>query len=739
VLGAFAVGQPLLDLAGRNPELLLAHGVDGGGVALLAVALALLPGLLLGAVAAAARALSRRSGTALYTLFALALTAALALQLLVAAARRAGLDGPAAGDASGAAVATGFPAWGALLVAAALAAAAGAGLAYRRWGAVRSTVLAALVALVAFPLHFLLASRAGALLHGGVAVAGGEVRVARPVPVLVLVFDELPLLSLLDAGGGVDAVRYPAFARLARQATWFRNASTVAPSTTYAVPAILTGRYPTRPRLPRAADYPRSLFTLLAASHLPNIHETQLVRLCPPELCRDEGEASGVALAALAADLGLVWLHRTLPADLARELPPVDRAWAGFAAPPAAGGAAAADGRSAAVDLADADHARAEPPRGLAAQRAGLLAGIERAGERPGLHYAHFNLPHPPWRTFPSGREYDPGAGAADGQQGSRWTREEWPVRVGWLRHLLQVGWADRVLGEILDRLERSGRWDDTLVVVTADHGASFRPGELRREVSVANQAEVLLVPLLVKLPGQRRGAVDERNAETVDVLPTIADALGADVRWPLDGASLLRPPPARTGKRLYSTHRSDLPPRRFASRPPLPASLRRQLERFGSGPPARLFASGPHPQLLGRRVAELPTFEAREASAAIEGRRAFRRVRQRAPLPALVRADLVLPTAGIDAPLAVAIDGVVRATALPYIDRWGAQRLLALVPEGALAPGRRRCDVYLIAARGDSLALGWIGGTGPAPDEVPAGEASRSADPPAAARGSAR
>ncbi len=48
-------------------------------------------------------------------------------------------------------------------------------------------------------------------------------------------------------------------------------------------------------------------------------------------------------------------------------------------------------------------------------------------------------------------------------------------------------------------------------------------------------------MPLFVKLPGQRRGRLDDRAALTVDVVPTIAEELGLDFTPGADGRSLER------------------------------------------------------------------------------------------------------------------------------------------------------------------------------------------------------
>ena len=74
-------------------------------------------------------------------------------------------------------------------------------------------------------------------------------------PVVMIVFDELSGLALMGPDGGIDAARFPNFARLAGDSTWYRNATTVADFTDHALPALLTGE---RPRPRRSADRRRS-------------------------------------------------------------------------------------------------------------------------------------------------------------------------------------------------------------------------------------------------------------------------------------------------------------------------------------------------------------------------------------------------------------------------------------------------------------------------------------------------
>ena len=80
----------------------------------------------------------------------------------------------------------------------------------------------------------------------------------------------------------------------------------------------------------------------------------------------------------------------------------------------------------------------------------------------------------------------------------------------------------------------------------------AFKEGLSSRTITGA-KSDVLPVPMFVKYPGQKGAAVDRRNAELIDVVPTIADVLGIDLPWRVDGASLLDADPPRRPKRAWS------------------------------------------------------------------------------------------------------------------------------------------------------------------------------------------
>ncbi|HSG38298.1 MAG TPA: sulfatase [Thermoanaerobaculia bacterium] len=101
----------------------------------------------------------------------------------------------------------------------------------------------------------------------------------------------------------------------------------------------------------------------------------------------------------------------------------------------------------------------------------------------------------------------------------------------------LNAAWADQVLGRMLDALKRSGQWEETLLVVTSDHGEEF--GEHGQIAHGGNLGHALVeVPLVVKLPAgfQRKLALEPgHRVSNVRVGPTLIEAAGGK---PPEGAA---------------------------------------------------------------------------------------------------------------------------------------------------------------------------------------------------------
>ena len=163
------------------------------------------------------------------------------------------------------------------------------------------------------------------------------------------------------------------------------------------------------------------------------------------------------------------------------------------------------------------------------------------ASRRPTLWMKHALLPHGPWVYLPDGRmSRPPGPELLRGMQTIPGFYDDYLRHHNEQRQLLQLGFADRLLGRLTTRLKREGIYDDTMIVVTADHGFAWKVGvPTRRNVSLSNVDELGSVPMIVKRPGQRTGRVSGALAQTLDVTPTIADVLNVPLGYRADGRSV--------------------------------------------------------------------------------------------------------------------------------------------------------------------------------------------------------
>ena len=229
------------------------------------------------------------------------------------------------------------------------------------------------------------------------------------------------------------------------------------------------------------------------------------------------------------------------------------------------------------------------------------VAAME-ASELPRLHYLHTLLPHVPWRFRPDGSTYAdidlPG-------YFSRWDEVLVKAHFGQQRHLLQLGLADRLLGEYLDRLEAIGDFDRATVIVAADHGISFVPGERSRGIGEANVGGIASVPLLYKEPGQRTGTVQHQPVQLIDIVPTIAAQLRLDPPWTFDGRDMFAAGPA-TDRRVQGPFGAvDVPENLTAAVEALAADMHRV---FGDGTTGSLYGLGGAHSLIGTQALDSAT-----------------------------------------------------------------------------------------------------------------------------------
>jgi arylsulfatase A-like enzyme len=99
------------------------------------------------------------------------------------------------------------------------------------------------------------------------------------------------------------------------------------------------------------------------------------------------------------------------------------------------------------------------------------------------------------------------------------------------------IHYADRSLAAFLARLEASGALENTLIVITSDHGEEFFEHESLRH-SVTLYEEMIQVPWIVTGPGIPAGHVVKEPVSQADLFPTMLDLLDIPVPEGLDGHS---------------------------------------------------------------------------------------------------------------------------------------------------------------------------------------------------------
>jgi hypothetical protein len=480
-----AISQPVLNVFGESPGTFIFHRADGADLLLFALAVALVPPVLLWAVGFGLRQARAPWGRLFHAGAVGVLLGLAAVQLLGSAPR-------------------------AVALVAALVVAVGAAALVDRFAAARLWLRFLAVLPPAAIGLFLFASPAGDLFGAtefeAAATDGGD-----PAPIVLIVLDELPTASIIDAAGAIDPVRFPNLARLADEATWYRNATALSGWTATAVPAIFSGLDPER-AVQIHTSRPDNLFRLVAGTHDLVVSEP-LTRLCPTAVCGDRPrspvdggpEQVPADLGALFADAIDVWVERVTGSD--GDL-------AGF---------------QESLE-SPADDTPVQPTRVL-----DVIAALEPA-DRPLAVVLHVVLPHHPWQHLPDGTVYAEPAAAAELDPGGV-AADPWSMAVQRQVHLLQASYADQLVGDVLAGVEEAGFYDEAVVAVTADHGIAFEPGSSGRLFHERTAAGIMWVPFIVKAPGQRDGEVDDANVETIDMLPTLAEHAGIQMPWDLDGA----------------------------------------------------------------------------------------------------------------------------------------------------------------------------------------------------------
>ena len=166
--------------------------------------------------------------------------------------------------------------------------------------------------------------------------------------------------------------------------------------------------------------------------------------------------------------------------------------------------------------IIEAGQALPDRPAGQVAQLAMQWLDGAAQGDRPFFLFIHLYDPHTPYNAP------QPFAGRHAGQP-----------------YAAEVAYTDHSLGPLLDKLRSLGLYDQSMIILTADHGEMLgEHGELDHGYFIYQSA--IRIPLIIKLPNQETGRRIKDIVGLVDLVPTVCSQFGFDAPEDVQGIDLL-------------------------------------------------------------------------------------------------------------------------------------------------------------------------------------------------------
>jgi len=208
----------------------------------------------------------------------------------------------------------------------------------------------------------------------------------------------------------------------------------------------------------------------------------------------------------------------------------------------------------------DAQHAlRTEPDRpeqfGLSTFLTDHLLGWLKKQDGPWFAHASYLRPHPPFAAAGKwSKAYDPADVAMPiAPSDERHPFHDFalnlpgaaaPTDESELRHMIaqyygMIGDVDEQLGRVWDALVEMNMWDNTMIIVTADHGEQLGDHGLKEKLGFFPQSYHILGIVRDPRNSAQFGTTVNEFTENIDIFPTIAEALGQPVPSQCDGLPL--------------------------------------------------------------------------------------------------------------------------------------------------------------------------------------------------------
>lgn len=320
-----------------------------------------------------------------------------------------------------------------------------------------------------------------------------------------IIFDELAINGLVNREGEIDQVNYPGFHDLAARSTWYTNTVTPHTWTELAVPAQLNGK--------KSSD----------TTHLPSswtyniptgILQYGFSDVGYPFFAADNGEGSGEYLAksfrVLVEDSMILIGHKILPNFFRQMLPSLGNSWGNFRAP-------------------------SNPSSSLESWTKRLDSAL--GSDRPIVTVAHSVITHHPWTRDGSEASFINDSVPHSEDHYLPGTCDIVSSEMLCVTDLMLLNKrlygmnakaADQVVSKLIESLRQHNQFDNTIIVVTSDHGTGMAVGMNGRRISPDDNhfEDLARVPLFVKTLGQKDSKIVSETRSTTQILATVLQEL---------------------------------------------------------------------------------------------------------------------------------------------------------------------------------------------------------------------
>jgi hypothetical protein len=667
-LWAITFVQPLLDLLGKNPDFFVARGNSPGDILILAIGFTLFPPLVMLAIEWIAKLIGPRVYYAVHFLFFWGIATFLFIGI-----ESNFFEGPTI-----------------LLVGLALILGALFAYAVFRVVFLKNLMDILIVAPVVILLLFIFASESSDAIFPKEESVSVGATTDSTTPVVWVIFDELPSYTLMTKDDQIDGQRFPNFKTMENESTWYPNESTTSYFTPTAVPGLLTGSVPDEDALPTAADQPDSVFSMLSDSYDYHVSEP-ITQICPTSLCPDEKAdvRQKSRLKSLYEDLKIVEGRLVLPPRIADTLPEVGTNFEGFA------GGGEEESKNSVDDLFVKGKGGAKAPSDYE-----KFINTIPARDKT-LTMMHLKQPHQPWKYDIDGNQYN-GSPVDDlSDSTGPYLVDVNGVTTSQQRMIVQTGFADNLLGQVIKRLKSTGIWDKAMVIITADHGVSFQGGDIpQRMAGTASLGEVANPPLFIKYPNQKKPRVDPVHSKTLDVVPTIARELNVQGMFETDGVPLQGDDVPERDVAVKDVKNNVFTEPMSVVIKQREAAIARKDKRFGTGP---FYTLGPAWKMIGDPAPPV-TAGATKATLDQPGLWEDYQPDKGGLIPMHVTGTLDgIPTGST---IVIGVNGKIEGSTKSF-DFEGASHFGTLVDPASLIAGRNSITVYLLGKKGSLTPLG--------------------------------